>query len=97
MDFLLKELDTIAESPSHPVYQFTEIVDETIVKLKAIKPERRSPPESRFINFIQGRSYTDGSKRRSVIDAIVPGRDEICILNKHVHLKKWNAFFDEVT
>lgn len=96
MDFLLKELDTIAESPSHPVYQFTEIVDETIVKLKAIKPEQRSPQESKFINFIQGRSYTDGS-RRSVIDAIVPGRQEICILNKHVDLKKWNGFFDEVT
>ena len=96
VDLLMKNMDVLAESPYHPVYQFAEIVDQSVDKLKSIKPEKRSTQETKFINFIQGRLYTVGSKRRSVNDAVVPGRHEICILDKHVNLDQWRSFFDEV-
>ena len=92
----MKKLDTLAESPYHPVYQFAEIVDNTILKLKSIEHEKRSSQETTFVKFIQGRLYTDGSNRRNVTSAVVPGRHAISILNTHVDLDKWRGFFDQV-
>ena len=67
----MEDVDILAESPYHPVYQFAEVVDETAKKLQLIKCRQRSSKEEKFIDFITGRRYNKGS-RSTVLDAVVP-------------------------
>ena len=87
----------MAESPYHFVYELVEKIDETKMKLEEIEPHKRSSQENEFIRFIKGRLYKNGSRRSSVIDAVVPGTNEISILDKHIHLDVWREWFDRVT
>ena len=90
----------MAESSRHFVYQFVEKIDETKTILEKIDAAKRSPQENKFIRFIKGRLYNNGSNRSSVLDAVVPGPGprKINILNKHVELRQvWNKWFVRVT
>ena len=87
----------MAESPHHFVYQVVEKIDETKAILEEIDADERSTQEEKFIEFIKGRLYNNGSNRTSVIDAVVPGKRQICILNEHVHLEVWRGWFVRVT
>ena len=97
VDSLIKNVDIMAESPHHFVYQVVEKIDETKEILEEIEPDERSKQEEKFIDFIKGRLYNNGSDRISVIDAVVPGKHQICILNEHVDLDDWRGWFVRVT
>ena len=97
VDTLLKNVDIIAESPYHFVYELAEKSDEIKAQLQEIDPKHRSSQEGELIRFIKGRSYNHGSNRPSVIDAVVPGARQISILNKLVDLDDWREWFVRVT
>ena len=97
VDTLLKNVDIIAESPYHFVYELSEKSDETKAQLQEIDPKHRSSQEGELIRFVKGRLYNHGSNRPSVIDAVVPGALQISILNKLVDLDDWREWFVRVT
>ena len=95
-DSLLENIDVLSESPSRPVYQFAEDVDVVIMKLKRIYPKKRSAEEKKFIKFIQGRMYPDKSSRGGLTAVVPPANEDISLFGKHVSLKVWREWFDDV-